>query len=100
MIRSGETAQFNVNIQALRAGESVTIEVGASTPAGLQAAAAPQQITAPGGQAVITLTDTVGTQEGRFYRVPLTVRSGADTRAAELIVFVNGRQLFLPAVRR
>lgn len=100
MIRSGETAQFDVNIEALRTGESVTIEVGASTPPGLQVAADPQQMAAPGGKAVITLKDTIGTQDARVYRVPVTVRSSADTRTSELIVFVNGRQLFLPAVRR
>ena len=100
MIRSSETAQFDVNIRALRAGGSATIEAGASTPEGLQIAVAPPQVTAPGGKAVVTLKDTIGTPEARVYRVPLTIRSGADTRAAELIVFVNGRQLFLPAVRR
>ena len=100
MIHSGETAQFDVNIKALRAGESVTVEAGASTPEGLQIAVAPQQVAAPGGKAVVTLKDTVGTQAARVYRIPLTVRTGTDTRTTELIVFVNGRQLFLPAVRR
>jgi hypothetical protein len=100
MIRSGETAQFDVNIQALRAGESVTVEAGACTPGGMQVAVAPQRITAPGGKVVITLKDTVGTQDARVYHVPLTVQNGPDTRSAELIVFVNGRQLFLPAVKR
>ncbi len=99
MIRSGETAQYDVNIQALRTGESVAVEVGASVPAGLQVAVAPPQVTAPGGKAVVTLKDTVGTQEARVYRVPLTVRNGTDTRAVELIVFVNGRLLFLPAIK-
>ena len=100
IIRGGETAQYDVNIQALRTGEFAMVEVGPSTPAGLQVAVAPQQVAAPGGKAVITLKDTVGTQDARVYRVPLTVRNGADTRTAELLVFVNGRQLFLPAVRR
>ena len=100
MIRSGETAQYDVNIQALRTGESAAVEVGPSTPAGLQVAVAPQQVAAPGGKAVITLKDTLGTQDARVYRVPVTVRNGTDTRTAELLVFVNGRQLFLPAVRR
>ena len=100
MIRSGETAEFDVNVKALRAGESVAVEAGTSTPAGLQVAVAPQQVTAPGGKAIVTLKDTVATQEARVYRVPLTLRNGTDTRSVELIVFVNGRLLFLPAVRR
>ena len=99
MIHSGETAEFDVNVKALRAGETVVVEAGASTPSGLQVAVAPQQVMAPGGKAIVTLKDTVATQEARVYRVPLTVRSGADTRSVELIVFVNGRLLFLPAIK-
>ena len=99
MIHSGETAEFDVNVKALRAGESVVVEAGASTPPGLQVAVTPEQVTAPGGKAIVTLKDTVATQEARVYRVPLTVRNGADTRSVELIVFVNGRLLFLPVIK-
>ena len=99
MIHSGETAEFDVNVKALRAGESVAVEAGTSTPAGLQVAVTPEQVTAPGGKAIVTLKDTVATQEARVYRVPLTVRNGTDTRSVELIVFVNGRLLFLPAIK-
>jgi hypothetical protein len=100
MIRTGETAQYEVNVTALRDGETATIEVGQSTPAGLQASLSEQQITAPGGKTTVTLTDTNGSRDPRVYRVPVTVRSGSDTRTTELVVIVNGTQLFLPAVRR
>jgi hypothetical protein len=99
-IRGGETAQYELGVNALRAGESATIEAGPSTPAGLEITVAPAQISAPGGKATITLVDTVGSDEARVYRVPVTVRNGSDTRTTELLVLVNGSQLFLPAIRR
>ncbi len=100
MIRSGETAQYDLNFRALRTGESVMLEVGPSTPAGLDVSVAPEQVAAPGGKSIVTLTDADGTKEARVYRVPVTARSGTDIRTTELVVIVNGTQLYLPAVRR
>lgn len=100
MIRSGETAQYDLSISALKAGESVTLEAGPSTPAGLAVSISPQQVPAPGGKVVVTLTDTNGSEEARVYRVPVTARNGSDIRTTELVVFVNGSQLYLPAIKR
>jgi hypothetical protein len=100
MIRSGETAEYELNVSALRDGETATIEIGPSTPPGMQATLSQPQVTAPGGTTTVTLTDTDGSSAARVYRIPVTVRSGGDTRTTELVVVVNGSQLFLPAVRR
>jgi hypothetical protein len=100
MIRSGETAQYDLSISALRDGESVTIEVGPSTPEGLNISVSQVQVPAPGGNVVVTLTDTNGSQEARVYRVPVTARNGNDIRTTEFVIFVNGRQIYLPAVKR
>jgi hypothetical protein len=100
MIRSGETAQYVLDIQSLRTGESVTLEVGPSTPAEIHVMVSPQQVPAPGGKSVVTLKDTDGSGKARVYRVPVTARNGTNTLTSELIVFVNGQQLLLPAVRR
>jgi hypothetical protein len=99
-IRGGETAEYELAVNALRAGETATIEVGASTPAGLEVSVSPAQVSAPGGKATITLTDKAGTQDPRAYRVPVTVRSGSDTRTTELFITVNGSAVYLPAIRR
>lgn len=99
-IHSGETAQYELNVSGLRPGESVTIAVGPSTPPGLDISVSPAQIAEPGGKAVVALTDAIGTPDARVYRVPVTTRSGEDTRTVELFVLVNGVELFLPAVRR
>jgi hypothetical protein len=99
-IRSGETAEFALNIDALRTGEAATIQVEASAPPGLEVALSQTDIQAPGGQVAITLRDTVRTDDTRIYRVPVTTRSGSTTHTTELLVIVNGRELFLPLLKR
>jgi hypothetical protein len=100
VIRSGDTAVYELNFTSLRDGETVRLEAGASSPAGLEVKITPQQINAPGGTATVTLTDRSSANGARMYRVPLTARKGEEVRNAEMFVFVNGRQVFLPAVRR
>jgi hypothetical protein len=99
-IRGGETARYELGISSLPDGETVTVTAGPSTPGGLDVTVAPGQISAPGGNATVTLKDTIGSDATRVYRVPVTISNGSDTRTTEIVVIVNGSQLFLPAVRR
>jgi hypothetical protein len=99
MIRTGGTATYEIRIGSLRAGETVSLRAGSSTPPGLDVSIAPQQISAPGGQATVTLIDRGDSQAARIYRVPISAEKDGDSNTVELLVFVNGKQLFLPLIK-
>jgi hypothetical protein len=101
-IAAGGTAEYELNIAGLTDGETVTLEVGQSSPAGLEVTATPTTIAAPGGKAKITLHDRANddSEKTTFYTVPVTASTGEETRTVELSVIVNGQFLYLPSVRR
>jgi hypothetical protein len=100
MIQSGETASYELKIAGLRTGEAATLALGQSSPPGLEVVLSNDRVAAPGGQVTALLTDKDGSVQARVYRVPVTAHSGSDTRTAEMLVLVNGKKLYLPALRR
>jgi hypothetical protein len=101
-IAAGETAQYELNIAGLSSGETVTLNVGQSSPAGLEVTVTPKTISAPGGKAVVTLRDRNNSDSARsvLYTVPVTASNGEETRTAALAVLVNGQFVYLPSVLR
>lgn len=101
-IAAGETAEYELNIAGLSSGETVTLEAGQSSPAGLAVSVSPSTIAAPGGKAKVTLRAPGGDDSGQttIYTVPVTASNGKQTRTTELTVIVNGQFLFLPSVLR
>jgi hypothetical protein len=101
-IRSGGTARYELNVAGLSSGETVTLEAGQSSPAGLEVTVTPATIAAPGGTALITLRDRTNGDSGQstVYTVPVTASNGQETRTAELAVLVNGQFIYLPSVLR
>ncbi len=101
-ITTGETAQYELNIAGLSAGETVTLKAGPSLPSGLEVVMKPASVAAPGGKVVVTLRDASGanTGQGIVYSVPVTATdSQGNKRTVELAVLVNGQFLFLPSVQ-
>lgn len=102
VIGSGGTATYAINVSGVRPGETVTLSAGPSSPAGLAVTMTPATIAAPGGRAVVSLSDVSGhdPSEATFYTVQVTATSGQETRTTELTVLVNGQRLYLPSVQR
>jgi len=102
VLAGGKTATYQVNVTGLNDGEQVTLEAGPSAPEGLAVTITPQTISAPGGTAVVTVTDRSGQngQKGALYTVPIQATDGRTVQTIELTALVNGRQVFLPAVMR
>ncbi len=100
VIRSGETAQYEINVASIASGETVTLQVGPGSPPGLEITVTPRTVAAPGGKAVVTLTDRQGSSEARAYTVPVQASNGEQVQTAEITVLVNGQSLYLPAVSR
>jgi hypothetical protein len=100
VIQAGGKAAYELQIASLRAGESVSLEAGASNPPGLEVSISPQRINAPGGRATVTMKDQSDSQAKRVYVVPITARKGEETRTEEMLVFVNGEVLFMPSLSR
>ena len=96
------TADVELAVAAVNSGETVTLSVGPSSPAGLEISLEPKTIAAPGGKAKLIVSDRTSqnSQQAAVYTVPIRATNGTTEQTATLTVFVNGHELFLPEIVR
>jgi hypothetical protein len=101
-IKVGGVATYTVLIQPT-SDFTHTVTLMATSPApSVILNLTPSAINSPGGQAILTLTDThdASLSSALWYTVPITATGGDITQVTEVSLLVNGVETYLPAVTK
>jgi len=102
-IDAGDNAVSTVHIQHYNQfTETVAVEIGNPTPSDLSVNSVPPPISInpPGGETTVNITDLhpASDESTYVYQIPITATGGEITRTMNILIFVNGKQVFLPLI--
>jgi hypothetical protein len=102
MIRAGQAANYTIQIQYQTGfSQTVTLQVGDSPSPDLTVNLAdPSSFSPPGGQTILTLTDTHDPtfSTGQWYSIPVTATGGGVAEVTSVRLLLNGEQVYLPLI--